>query len=117
MHWWLPFQHWLAIHTGTDNEPGPYYGFWSGFGSDIGEVALVGAVFAVYKRHNCHRRWCWRFGHYDFTNEQTGLTYKLCRKCHPDHPGRRLSQRHIDRIHQQNHDAPEQECAPPGVTL
>ena len=22
--------HWLAVHTGTVNESGPYYGFWSG---------------------------------------------------------------------------------------
>jgi hypothetical protein len=29
-----PVDHWLAVHTGTVNEPGPYYGFWSGFGSD-----------------------------------------------------------------------------------
>jgi len=29
--------HWLAVHTGTVNEPGPYYGFWSGFGSDLAE--------------------------------------------------------------------------------
>jgi hypothetical protein len=29
-----PVDHWPAVHTGTVNEPGPYYGFWSGFGSD-----------------------------------------------------------------------------------
>jgi hypothetical protein len=23
------FGHWLQVHTGTVNEPGPYYGFWS----------------------------------------------------------------------------------------
>jgi hypothetical protein len=27
--------YWLQLHTGTINEPGPYYGFWSGFGSDL----------------------------------------------------------------------------------
>jgi hypothetical protein len=34
--------HWLAVHTGTVNEPGPYYGFWSGFGSDIAEFGIIG---------------------------------------------------------------------------
>ena len=42
--WPLGFQHWLAIHTGTDNEPGPFYGFWSGFGSDLSELALLAGV-------------------------------------------------------------------------
>jgi hypothetical protein len=27
--------YWLQVHTGTINEAGPYYGFWSGFGSDL----------------------------------------------------------------------------------
>ncbi|HEY1282626.1 MAG TPA: hypothetical protein VGF22_23290, partial [Acidimicrobiales bacterium] len=26
---------WLAVHTGTDDLSGPWYGFWSGFGSDL----------------------------------------------------------------------------------
>ena len=26
-------QHWLAIHTGSDNEQSPFYGWWSGFGA------------------------------------------------------------------------------------
>ena len=38
------FGHWLQVHTGTVNEPGPYYGFWSGFGSDLGEFGILGAV-------------------------------------------------------------------------
>jgi hypothetical protein len=38
------FNHWLAAHTGTVNEPGPYYGFWSGFGSDIAEFGIIGAI-------------------------------------------------------------------------
>lgn len=59
MGWLL---HWLAVHTGTVNEAGPWYGFWSGFGSDIGEVALIGAVLGGYKKHNCHQHHCWRIG-------------------------------------------------------
>src|SRR5664280_148148 len=37
-------RHWAAVHTGTLNESGPYYGFWSGFGSDLGEATLITAV-------------------------------------------------------------------------
>lgn len=59
MSWLL---HWLAVHTGTVNEAGPYYGFWSGFGSDLGEVTLIAAVLGGYRKHNCHQRRCWRIG-------------------------------------------------------
>lgn len=62
MGWLEPLLHWLAVHTGTLNEPGPYYGFWSGFGSDLGEVALLGAIFGAYHKHNCHQPRCWRVG-------------------------------------------------------
>jgi hypothetical protein len=54
--------HWLAVHTGTINEPGPYYGFWSGFGSDLSEFAIIGAVLHGFRRHNCHEKGCWRIG-------------------------------------------------------
>lgn len=52
-----PVLHWLAVHTGTVNESGPYYGFWSGFGSDIGEYVIAGSIFAgmlhMVTRTNC----------------------------------------------------------------
>lgn len=74
------FLHWLAVHTGTVNESGPYYGFWSGFGSDLGEAALFGAVVGMFRKHNCHQRWCWRIGRH-----QAG-EYIVCRKHHPELP-------------------------------
>jgi hypothetical protein len=36
------------------------YQFWSGIGSDIGEVTIIGALFAVWSNHNCHIHRCWR---------------------------------------------------------
>lgn len=60
--WLHHLLHWLAVHTGTVNEPGPYYGFWSGFGSDIGEVALLSGLFAMIHKHNCHEQGCLRIG-------------------------------------------------------
>jgi len=81
--------YWLQFHTGTINEPGPYYGFFSGFGSDLAEVTIIGGLIAIYKKHNCHQRWCWRLGHHALTDPITGMTYNLCRRHHPDHPGTR----------------------------
>ena len=53
----------LFMHFfGLDNLSGPQYGFWSGVGSDISELAVVGAVLGAYRRHNCHRPGCWRIG-------------------------------------------------------
>lgn len=96
--------HWLIHVAGVDYGL-PYghwgwYNAWSGIGSDLGELTLAGGLAAVYRKHQCHRRRCWRFGHHDFTDEKTSVTYRLCRKCHPAHPGSRaLTRHHIARIH------------------
>jgi hypothetical protein len=73
-HWWFPLQHWLAIHLGVDNEPGPYYGFFSGSGSDLGEIALIGGLVAMVRRHNCEVRRCWRIGRH-----KTAAGHHVCR--------------------------------------
>lgn len=99
-HVWFPLQHWMAIHTGTVNESGPFYGFFSGFGSDLGEATLIGGIIAIYRKYNCHARWCLRFGRHDFLDPNTGVTYKLCRHCHPAHPGKRqLTRAQFHAIH------------------
>ena len=61
MSWLL---HWLAVHTGSSNTPGapPNYNFWSGIGSDIGEVAIIGGMITMVRKHNCHQARCWRVG-------------------------------------------------------
>ena len=42
---------------GLDNASGRWYLWWSGFGSDLGELTIV----AVILRHiNCHAPGCWR---------------------------------------------------------
>ena len=72
--------YWIEVHTGTINETGPYYGFWSGFGSDIGEysvaVSLIANFVHLVRSGNCHNKGCWRFGHH-----RTLAGYKLCKKC------------------------------------
>lgn len=54
--------HWLLHVLGVDDVSGRWYGFWSGAGSDIGELALIGAVLGMFRKHNCHQRRCWRVG-------------------------------------------------------
>jgi hypothetical protein len=78
MTWLL---HWLYVHTGTGNEAGSYYAFWSGFGSDLGEITLLGAVIALLRHGNCEVRGCWRLGRH-----ATAARHKVCRRHHPgDH--------------------------------
>jgi hypothetical protein len=57
-------QMWHAIlhFFGIIDEGGKGYAFWSGVGSDIGEVAIIGAVLGMYRKHNCHATRCWRIG-------------------------------------------------------
>lgn len=76
--------HWIEVHTGTVNESGPYYGFWSGFGSDISEIALFGGVVMGIRKINCHVRGCPRIGHHLVKD----TPYKVCHKHHPDVPNK-----------------------------
>ncbi len=79
-------RHWVSVHSGTANESGIYYAFWSGFGADLGEATLITAVgVGVYtgaRKVNCHTKGCWRIGHHPL--DQT--PYILCRHHHPDVP-------------------------------
>ena len=72
--------HWIEVHTGSVNESGPYYGFWSGFGSDLGELALLGSIAAVWRHHNCGVQGCWRIGRH----RVAGTTHTVCRRHHPE---------------------------------
>jgi hypothetical protein len=78
--WPLGLQGWLAVHTGTVNEPGPYYGFFSGFGSDLSELALLAGVGGLLRRYNCHVHGCWRVGRHPVE----GTPFTVCRHHHPD---------------------------------
>jgi hypothetical protein len=80
-HWFNVAWHWWEVKTGTVNEAGPYYGFWSGFGSDIGEGAIIVAIVGTYKKWNCHVKGCPRIAHHEY--EIDGVKYHLCRRHHP----------------------------------
>jgi hypothetical protein len=96
--------HWLAVHTGTINEPGPFYGFWSGFGSDIAEFGILGAigtgVYQMVKKYNCHQPGCWRVG----THPAAGGQFLLCYHHHPDYAGRKPTRELIERLHRENQE-------------
>ena len=74
--------HALQHFFGLDDLSGPFYGFWSGVGSDITELAIVGGLIGIYRRHTCHARRCWRFGRHPVA----GTPYIVCRRHHPDVP-------------------------------
>jgi len=96
--------HWLAVHTGIVDETGPYYAFWSGFGSDIAEFGLVGtAVTGVYqlnRKFNCHQRGCWRIG----THPAAGGQFLLCHRHHPDYQGKKPTRELIEQLHRQHRE-------------
>lgn len=57
--------------TGSNNTSGNQYGFWSGFGSDLGEIAIIGSLLAVYKHHNCAVARCPRIAHRKYEIKET----------------------------------------------
>ena len=94
--------HWLGVHTGTLNEPGPYYGFWSGFGSDLEEFGILGAIgagiYQLVKKYNCHEPGCWRVG----THPAAGGQFLLCYGHHPDYQGSKPTHDLIVRKHREH---------------
>src|SRR5260370_37120442 len=102
------FGHWLQVHTGTINEPGPYYGFWSGFGSDLEEFGILGAIgagiYQLVKKYNCHEPGCWRVGQHP----APGGPFLLCYRHHPPHQGRDPTPERIERLRP---ESPERQVA------
>ena len=76
--------HWLSHVLGLDDPAGHWYLFWSGVGSDLGEIAIVGTLVTTYRRHTCHvtaPRFCWRLG----VHPIDGTAYRACGRHHPIH--------------------------------
>lgn len=73
-----------AYHIFGIKGSGPWYSFWSGIGSDIGELAILGSMWEIYHKHNCHVHWCPRIGSYPVD----GTVYVLCRRHHPEVPNK-----------------------------
>jgi hypothetical protein len=67
---------------------GKWYDFWSGFGSDLTELAILGIV---YRKVNCHQNGCWRIG----LHKVLGTPYIVCKRHHPGLPDGKVTARHI----------------------
>ena len=94
--------YWFEVHTGTVNEPGPYYGFWSGFGSDLEEFGIFGAIgagiYQLVRKYNCHEPGCWRIGQHPAAGGQ----FLLCYRHHPDYRGKKPTHELIERLHREH---------------
>ncbi len=85
-HWFL---HLIGVLPRT---PSTAYNFWSGFGSDLTYLAILGAAW----RHlNCHAQGCWRLA----KHQVEGTPYKTCRKHHPTVPNEGPTVEHIHAAH------------------
>lgn len=100
--WARPVNHWIGIHTGIVDVSGPYYGFWSGFGSDLAEFSILGAIataaYQLFKKYNCHEPGCWRVG----THPAAGGQFLLCYHHHPDYRGKKPTHETIERLHREH---------------
>lgn len=63
------------------------YQWWSGIGSDIGEVTIATSVIAgigtFWFKHNCHIHRCWRLSWHP---DKEG--HPICKIHHEDHPAK-----------------------------
>lgn len=83
----------ILKYTGSNNTSGVYYGFWSGFGSDIAELGLLG-IF--YKKFVCHMHGCFRIGHHELPYGTFVYCKKHYREVVKKQKQRRLNQFMID---------------------
>jgi hypothetical protein len=67
---------WHAIHAMWWPQTGQWSSFWSGIGSNLAYLAIIGAL---WHRLNCHTRGCWRIAR----QQVDGTTYHVCRRHHP----------------------------------
>lgn len=87
MHWHL-IAHWL----GLDDPGGPVYLAWSGVVGDLTELAIIGGLITLVRRHTCHEPRCWRIGHAVIDDRGT-------LSCWRHYPGERPARGHVLRQH------------------
>ena len=75
MNWLL---HFLGVRPTSGSGA---YAWWSGAGSDIGELAILGGLVTLVRHQNCGTSGCFRFGRHEY--EMDGVKHKLCKKHHP----------------------------------
>lgn len=98
-----PLTSWLFWWMGSRDGTGAWYGFWSGLGGSLPDIALVAGLCGWYLNHTCHAHpLCLRWGKY----EAAGGVFRLCRRHHPDLAGQRP---HGELIHQMHRDHQERQ--------
>ncbi|MHB8691766.1 MAG: hypothetical protein ACYDHH_11005 [Solirubrobacteraceae bacterium] len=83
------------MQTPFDVLHGDGYNFWSGIGSDFGEVTIIIAVLAWWRHHNCQVKGCWRI----HLHLPTAGGHLVCKRHHPAHEGDRLSVEQVAAAH------------------
>jgi hypothetical protein len=68
--------HHLAFLSGITSANGWPYLTWSGI---VGDIALIGGAWAIFRKMNCEVHGCPRIGRHD-----TAAGHTVCRKHHPD---------------------------------
>lgn len=56
------------------------YQFWSGIGSDIGEVTIVAGLWMIWRKHECHVEGC----HRPSWHVHPDHGHPVCKKHHPE---------------------------------
>lgn len=51
MHIWEWILNFTGIHYGENSFATHMYNFWSGFGGDITEFAIIGTLITIYRHH------------------------------------------------------------------
>lgn len=76
--------HWLWIHflqeTGISSSSSRAYNAWSGFLSDVGEVALIGGLIHLARARNCSVTHCRKL----HTFAVAGTPWRACKLHHPN---------------------------------
>lgn len=84
--------HGLFHFFGLDDGSGTAYLFWSGSGSDISELGILGALLAHARAFNCEVHGCWRPGH-----RTTAAGHRVCGR--HGKPLGKLTHHHLMRLH------------------
>ena len=114
-HWplWYAWYRWVIRVTGTDQGgPSWAYNFWSGFGSDVAEFAIFGAIIGALIKtahhFNCTEKGCWRIGHHPvdgtagkFRTCHRHFTPEVHQRLHDEHEAKHPAQ-HAMAAHQQH---------------
>lgn len=69
----------LSHVLGLDNSSGSWYLFWSGFGGDLSEVAIIGGLYSLYQSRTCDLKGCHRLA----TVKVKDTDWTVCRKHAP----------------------------------